>query len=128
MAESTLALNDEEVHNLIGVVKRRADDGDVVDKRDYAMPLFYGLIGMRRAKIAGLRWGDVRLGGTLTIVAKVKGSEYQSREVADPAVKAALVEYLTAAADGDGLRLRIRCGRGTIGRGRREAGQARTGS
>ena len=52
---------------------------------------------MRRAEIAGLRWGDVRLGGTLTITAKVKGGEYQSREVADPVVKAALEEYLTAA-------------------------------
>ena len=61
------------------------------------MLLFYVLTGMRRAEIAGLRWGDVRLGGTLTIMAKVKGGEYQSREVAEPAVKTALVEYLTAA-------------------------------
>ena len=75
-AESTQALTDDELRELLRVVKRRADAGDVVGKRDYAMLLFYVLTGMRRAEIAGLRWGDVRLGGTLTITAKVKGGEY----------------------------------------------------
>jgi integrase len=68
-----------------------------VGLRDYAILLFYALTGMRRAEIASLHWGDVRLGGTLTITAKVKGGQYQSREVADPAVPAALVRYLRAA-------------------------------
>jgi integrase len=56
-AESTQALSDEELRALLRVVKRRADAGDVVGLRDYAMLLFYVLTGMRRAEIAGLRWG-----------------------------------------------------------------------
>jgi integrase len=95
--ESTQALSDEELAALLQVVKRRADAGDLVGLRNYAMLLFYALTGMRRAEIASLRWGDVRLGGTLTITAQVKGGQYQSREVADPAVQAALVAYLRAA-------------------------------
>ena len=61
-AESTQALTDDELRALLRVVRRRADAGDVVGKRDYAMLLFYVLTGMRRAEIVGLRWGDVRLG------------------------------------------------------------------
>ncbi len=103
--ESTQALSDEEMAALLQVVKRRADAGDLVGLRDYAMLLFYALTGMRRAEIASLRWGDVRLGEALTITAQVKGGQYQSvkggqyqsREVADPAVQAALVAYLRAA-------------------------------
>jgi integrase len=95
--ESTQALSDEELAALLQVVKRRADASDLVGKRDYAMLLFYALTGMRRAEIASLRWGDVRLGEALTITAQVKGGQYQSREVADPAVGAALVAYLRAA-------------------------------
>jgi integrase len=95
--ESTQALSDQELAALLQAVKRRADAGDVVGKRDYAMLLLYALTGMRRAEIASLRWGDVRLGETLTITAQVKGGQYQSREVADPAVQTALVGYLRAA-------------------------------
>jgi integrase len=95
--ESTQALSDEEMGALLQVVKRRADAGDLVGLRDYAMLLFYALTGMRRAEIASLRWGDVRLGEALTITAQVKGGQYQSREVADPAVQAALLGYLRAA-------------------------------
>ena len=39
-AESTQALTDDELRELLRVVKRRADAGDVVGKRDYAMLAF----------------------------------------------------------------------------------------
>ena len=43
-----------------------------------------------------LRWGDVKTNDTVTITTKVKGGDYVGREIADPRVKDALLDYLEA--------------------------------
>jgi integrase len=92
--ESTQALSDEEVKALLSVVKARADVGDTVGKRDYALLLFFFATGMRRSEVMRLRWGDVKINDTVTITARVKGGDYVGREIADPRVKDALLDYL----------------------------------
>src|SRR3954469_15726227 len=46
--ESVKALSDEEVGALVAAVRRRAQAGDVVGKRDYALLLLYLATGLRR--------------------------------------------------------------------------------
>ena len=46
--ESVKAWTDEELQAIVGVVRARAEGGDVVGKRDYALLLFYLVTGMRR--------------------------------------------------------------------------------
>jgi integrase len=94
--ESTQALSDEEVRVLLAVVKTKADAGDVVGKRDYALLLFFFATGMRRSEVMCLRWGDAKINDTVTITARVKGGDYVGREIADPRVKGALMDYLRA--------------------------------
>ena len=67
---------------LLAVVKAKADAGDIA--------------GMRRSEMMRLRWGDVKLNDTVTITARVKGGDYVGREIADPRVKDALLDYLKA--------------------------------
>jgi integrase len=45
--ESVKALSDEEVRALVGAVRRRAQTGDMVGKRDYALLLLYLATGLR---------------------------------------------------------------------------------
>jgi integrase len=45
-SESTKALSDEEMNALLDVVRRLAESGSVVGKRDYALLLFYFLTGL----------------------------------------------------------------------------------
>jgi len=71
--ESTQALSDEEVKALFAVAKAKADAGDIVGKRDYAMLLFFFATGMRRSEVMRLRWRDVKINDTVTVTAKVKG-------------------------------------------------------
>src|SRR5215212_7273154 len=58
-SESTKALSDEEMNSLLGIVRRLADTGSVVGKRDYALLLFYFLTGLRRSEVIGLRGNDL---------------------------------------------------------------------
>jgi integrase len=92
--ESTQALSDEEVKALLSVVKAKADAGDIVGKRDYALLLFFFATGMRRSEVMRLRWGDIKVNDTVTVTARVKGGDYLGREIADPRVKDALLHYL----------------------------------
>ena len=92
----TQALDDDEVRALVRVVKAKADSGSIVGKRDLAMLLLYLLTGMRRREVAQLRWGDVKIDATITLTGGVKGGDYIAREVADPAVRNALADYLVA--------------------------------
>jgi integrase len=92
--ESTQALSDEEVKALLAVVKAKADADDIVGKRDYALLLFFFATGMRRSEVMRLRWGDVRINDTVTVTARVKGGDYVGREIADPRVRDALLNYL----------------------------------
>jgi integrase len=95
--ESVKALSDEEVGTLVSAVRRRAQAGDVVGKRDYALLLLYLATGLRRQEAIGLKGKDVQVGETLVLEYRAKGGDYRSREVREPQVKEALVDYLSAA-------------------------------
>jgi integrase len=95
--ESVKTLSDEEVGALVAAVRRRARGGDVVGKRDYALLLLYLATGLRREEAISLRGKDVHLGETLILEYRAKGGDYRGREVREPQIKDALVDYLTAA-------------------------------
>ena len=95
--ESVKALSDEEVGALVGAVRRRAQSGDVVGKRDYALLLLCLATGLRRQEAISLRGKDVHAGETLVLEYRAKGGDYRSREVREPQVREALLDYLTAA-------------------------------
>ena len=102
--ESVSALTDEEVEKLLATVGRKAAAGDIVGKRDYALLLLFVATGMRRAEILSLRGRDVRVDEGLILTSRVKGGSYTGREVAEPRVRQALLDYLTAASRLDVLR------------------------
>jgi integrase len=95
--ESVKALSDEEVGALVSAVRGRARGGDLVGKRDYALLLLYLATGLRRQEAIGLRGKDVHVGETLVLEYRAKGGDYRSREVREPQVREALMDYLTAA-------------------------------
>jgi integrase len=98
-SERANALTDEEATALLAVVKADADVREWVDlaaKRDYAMLRFYFATGKRRAEIATLTWGDLKVNGGLMIHSKEKGGLYRQTQVDDPGVKRALFDYLKA--------------------------------
>ncbi len=95
--ESAKALSDEEMRTLVSVIKQKAQSGDIVGKRDYAILLLFIATGMRRAEILSLRGRDIKLDKNLVLTSRVKGGTYVGREVSDPLVKAALLDYLTTA-------------------------------
>jgi integrase len=95
--ESVKAMSDEEVQLLVKAVRRRALAGDLVGKRDYALLLLYLATGLRRSEAISLRGKDVRLDETLILAYRAKGGDYRSREVREPQVKAALLDYLATA-------------------------------
>jgi integrase len=94
-----VALADEELSALLRVVKARADRGELVGLRDYALLRLYVATGMRRREIIQLRRRDVILeaGRRLQIATRVKGGEIRTREVADPGVRRAILAYLQMA-------------------------------
>jgi integrase len=97
-SESTKALSDDEMNALLAPVRRLAESGSVVGKRDYALLLFYFLTGLRRAEVIGLRGRDLETrDGTLVIKYRRKGGKFTAREVSDPAAYEALKDYLEAA-------------------------------
>jgi site-specific recombinase XerD len=95
--EAVRALSDEEVAALVRVVRARAESGDLTGKRDYALLLLYLATGLRRSEVISLRGGDVELRETFLLAYRAKGGDYRSREVREPRVKEALLEYLSAA-------------------------------
>jgi integrase len=97
-SESTKALSDEEMNSLLAAVRRLAESGSVVGKRDYALLLFYFLTGLRRSEVIGLRGSDLEFGdGVLVIKYRRKGGKFTAREVSDPSVMEALKDYLESA-------------------------------
>ena len=94
--ESVKALSDEEVGALVAAVRGRAQSGGMVGKRDYALLLLYLATGLRRQEAIGLRGKDVHVGETLVLEYRAKGRDYRSREVREPRLKEALLDYLTA--------------------------------
>jgi integrase len=95
--ESVKAMSDEELRALVSAVRGRAQAGEVVGKRDYALLLLYLATGLRRNEAIGLRGKDVHIGETLVLEYRAKGGDYRSREVREPQVKDALLDYLLAA-------------------------------
>ena len=96
-SESSQSLTDEELGTLVSVVRRKAESGDIVGKRDYALLLMFMATGKRRAEVLSLRGRDVKVDRTLIVNNRLKGGDYVRYEVADPAVKNALIDYLTEA-------------------------------
>jgi site-specific recombinase XerD len=95
--ESVKALSDEEVGKLVSAVRSRAQAGDIVGKRDYALLLLYLATGLRRQEAISLRGKDVHAGETLVLEYRAKGGDYRSREVREQQVKEALMDYLSSA-------------------------------
>src|SRR5215207_7614696 len=103
-SESTKALSDGEMNALLAAVRRLAESGSVVGKRDYALLLFYFLTGLRRNEVISLRGSDVESGGvTLVVKYRRKGGKFTAREVSDPSAHEALLAYLEAAGRRDVL-------------------------
>lgn len=95
--ESVKAFTDDEFVNLLSTVRRKAMSGDIVGKRDYALLLFYVATGMRRAEVINLRGREVEFReDSMVIRSRVKGGDYLGREVSDPRVREALLDYLMA--------------------------------
>jgi len=96
-AESSKSLTDDEMNRLLGVIKKEADEGSIVSKRDYALLLLYFLSGLRRTEIISLRGKDVEVTeDKLLIKYKRKGGRYTGREVADLDAIKAIEEYLVS--------------------------------
>ena len=53
--------------------------------------------GLRRSEVISLRGKDVHPDETLTLAYRAKGGDYRSREVREPQVEEALLDYLSAA-------------------------------
>jgi integrase len=85
------------VQLLVKAVRRRALEGDLVGKRDYALLLMYLATGLRRSEAISLRGKDVHLDEALILAYRAKGGDYRSREVREPQVKEALLDYLMSA-------------------------------
>lgn len=94
--ESARSLTDDQIRSVVSLIGRKAASGNIIAKRDYALLLFYLITGMRRSEVINLRGRDVEeRDGFLIIKCKVKGSDYVEREVRDPAVRDALIDYLS---------------------------------
>lgn len=95
--ESVKAWTDEELQAIVRVVSEKAARGGVVGKRDYALLLFYLTTGMRRQEVISLRGGNIKFNeDSITLTGKVKGGDYVGREVRDPLLKEALLDYLSS--------------------------------
>jgi integrase/recombinase XerC len=92
------------MNSLLEVVRRLAESGSVVGKRDYALLIFYFLTGLRRSEVIGLRGKDLEVSqGVLIIKYRRKGGKFTAREVSDPTAPEALKDYLAAAGRGNVL-------------------------
>jgi integrase len=96
--ESVKSFTDEELVALVEHVRAlAAEDGTPVAKRDYALLRLYVATGWRREEVISLRGKDVRVDDGLIVSGKAKGGHYRAKEVRDPEVKEALLQYLAAA-------------------------------
>ena len=102
-SESTKSLDDGDIDALLAVVKAKADAGQIVGKRDYAILLHFVLTGRRRAEVIGLRWGDLQTNGTMLVTYHVKGGTIETREVREELVKATMIDYLEASGRLEGM-------------------------
>lgn len=91
--ESSQALSDDELAALLGVVKAKAEQRELVALRDYALLLFFILTGHRRVEVMRLTWGNLKKNGVLSVRFLNKGGDYTTEEV-NLACWDALVDYL----------------------------------
>lgn len=95
--KSVKSWTDEELQAIVDVLSRKASTGDIVGKRDYALLLFYLTTGMRRQEVISLRGGNLKLeDDSIILTGKVKGGDYVGREIRDPLLKEALLDYLSS--------------------------------
>lgn len=95
--EATKAWTDEELRALTDVVRQKAATGDLVAKRDLTLLLLYTSTGLRREEVISLRGQDVTVEkDCIILTGRVKGGRYRAREVRDPEVRAALLDYLAS--------------------------------
>lgn len=94
--ESVKAWTDEQLQTIVEAVRAKAAAGEIVGKRDYALLLFYLVTGMRRQEVVSLRGGDIRIDEYITLTGKVKGGDYVGREVRDPLLREAILDYLSS--------------------------------
>lgn len=96
-SESVKAFTDEEMNQLLGVVRKLAAQGSIVGKRDYALLLFFFLTGLRRNEVISLRGKDLEYKDNRLILRyRRKGGKFVGREIENPAVYEALLDYLSA--------------------------------
>jgi integrase len=94
---SAKALSDEQLSALLRTVKYRADGGEVVARRDYALLLFFVMTGLRRNEVIGLRGNDLEFKEDRFVArCRVKGGDFLWREIGNSQVREALLNYLTA--------------------------------
>jgi integrase len=102
--EATKALSDEQLARLVEVIRARAAAGELAALRDYVLFLWFLLSGMRRAEVLALRGQEVELREEgIVVTCKVKGGDYQARLLSQPALRAALENYLQASGREDAL-------------------------
>jgi integrase/recombinase XerC len=96
--DSVKSFTDEELTALVEHVRGLASvEGNLVAKRDYALLRLYVATGWRREEVISLRGRDVNITDKLIISGRAKGGHYHAKEVRDPEVKDALLDYLAAA-------------------------------
>lgn len=93
---SVKALTRQQVAALLSAVKGKADGGDVIGKRDYALLLLFFETGMRREELIGLKYGDTENADADTITARLKGGDTVTVEVRSQKVWRAIFDYLEA--------------------------------
>jgi integrase len=94
-AESSKSLTDDEMSRLLSVVRKEANEGSIVAKRDYALLFLYFLSGLRRSEVISLRGKDVEVtDGKMLIRYRRKGGRYTGREVADTEAIEVIDDYL----------------------------------
>jgi integrase/recombinase XerC len=92
------ALTPDEVRSGLEAIDR----SDLAGKRDYVVLSVALITGRRLSEIAGLRWGDVRLGrnNAVTLQFKAKGAKIM-RDALPGAVSRTLIDYLQAVYERD---------------------------
>jgi integrase len=97
-SDGAKAWSDEQARAMVSLLKGKADSGDLVAKRDYALLLFFLMSGRRRNEVISLAGNNLELRGEILIVrCRVKGSDYIESELRDSAAIAALLDYLQSA-------------------------------
>lgn len=95
--KATKALDDQDLKDLVELVRSKAGQGSLVAKRDLALLLWYLATGMRRAEVIDLRGSDIQIKDEAILVRnRVKGGFFVAREITEPELRASVLDYLTA--------------------------------